>query len=129
MHQIKPIFHVSLLELHAGSLLACRALPPLPPRLIDEVCHLLDVRRRGQGIQYLADWEGYSPKECLWVPVRHILDPSLILAFHRDHPGTLDRLQSSGAGILPGFSSMDPCVTSQEIPITMATPLRESRSV
>ncbi|XP_042185545.1 LOW QUALITY PROTEIN: microtubule cross-linking factor 1-like [Oncorhynchus tshawytscha] len=47
---------------------------------------LLDFKCLGGRIHYLVDWEGYGPEERSWVTARDILDPAMILAFHRNRP-------------------------------------------
>uniref|UniRef100_A0A1A8D4D5 Gypsy retrotransposon integrase-like protein 1 n=1 Tax=Nothobranchius kadleci TaxID=1051664 RepID=A0A1A8D4D5_NOTKA len=84
--KVHPVFHVSLLKPVSSSPLCPPPAPPPPVRLADgglgfRVRRLLDVRRRGRGLQYLVEWEGYGPEHRQWVPGSWIDDPSLIRDF------------------------------------------------
>lgn len=74
---IHLMFHSS--SLFPPALLALWLNPLHHPRIIDDhpaftVQQLLDVWRRGQGFQFLVDWEGYGPEERSWISCSLILD-------------------------------------------------------
>ncbi|KAI2667189.1 Transposon Tf2-8 polyprotein [Labeo rohita] len=92
-YRIHPTFHVSLLKPFSPSATdapRAEAEPP-PPEILDQpsvftVREILDSRRRGGRLEYLIDWEGYGPEERSWVNRDDVLDPLLLLEFHRSHP-------------------------------------------
>ena len=81
MRRVHPTFHMSRLKPVVIHPLCPAPEPPPSPRIIEggetyTVNRLMDCR--GHGLQYLVDWEGYSPEERSWTPARFILDKSLI---------------------------------------------------
>ncbi|KAI2645796.1 Transposon Tf2-8 polyprotein [Labeo rohita] len=89
-YRIHPTFHVSLLKPFFASATetpGAEAEPP-PPEVLDQpsiymVHEILDSRRRGGHLEYLVDWEGYGPEERSWVSRDDVLNPTVLLDFHR----------------------------------------------
>jgi len=104
--KIHPTFHVSRIKPVRESSMIPAAPPPPPPRMIDggptyTLRRILRSRRRGRGVQYLVDWEGYGPEERQWIPARHILNPQLIRDFHLRYPEQPSRTHAQ-PGVKPG---------------------------
>ena len=128
--KICPVFHVSNVRPVHSSPLSLPVVSPPAVRIIDgepayTVSRILDVRRRGRGVQYLVEWEGYGPEDRSWIPPSSILDPGLISDFHSTRPGVLlgPRGRGPGGG---GHTVMEPTAPSAGRP--PARPTRRQSS-
>ena len=97
------MFHVSNVRPVHSSPLTPPVVSPPAPRIVDggpayTVSSILAVRRRGRGVQYLVEWEGYGPEDRSWIPRSSILDPGLLRDFHSTHPDVLIRPRGRGPG-------------------------------
>ena len=68
MHQIHPVFHVSLLEPYHENHWEGQVQPPPPPDEIEgeleyEVREVLNSKIVRGKLKYLVDWVGYGPEE------------------------------------------------------------------
>nr|XP_040035398.1 chromobox protein homolog 7-like [Gasterosteus aculeatus aculeatus] len=104
--RVHPTFHVSKIKPVVESPLVSATPAPPPPRIVDggpvySVRRLIRSRRRGRGIQYLVDWEGYGPETRSWVPAGFIVDPRLITSFHQQHPDQPSRTRPAAKRLRP----------------------------
>uniref|UniRef100_A0A3Q3FLP0 Opsin 4xa n=1 Tax=Kryptolebias marmoratus TaxID=37003 RepID=A0A3Q3FLP0_KRYMA len=80
--RIHPTFHVSRVKPYTSPRLEPASRPLPPTRFLDgdpiyTVRRILRSKRRGRGVHYLVDWEGYGPEERTWIPGRFVLDNSM----------------------------------------------------
>ncbi|XP_061449381.1 chromo domain-containing protein cec-1-like [Rhineura floridana] len=89
--RIHPVFHRSLLTpALPPHPLSSKPLPP-PPIQVNgeeefEVAQILDSRRHRGRLQYLIDWQGYSPEERSWEDATQVHAPRLVQRFHQRYP-------------------------------------------
>jgi hypothetical protein len=88
---LHPVFHSSLLEPHHANTIPNRIEPPPPVVEIDgeteyEVEEILDVRKRGRGIQYLIKWKGYDGQDTWQSPSDVTNCADKIHDFYLRHP-------------------------------------------
>uniref|UniRef100_A0AAQ4PE51 Chromo domain-containing protein n=1 Tax=Gasterosteus aculeatus aculeatus TaxID=481459 RepID=A0AAQ4PE51_GASAC len=123
--RVHPTFHVSKMKPVVESPLVPATPAPPPPRIVDggpvySVRRLIPSRRRGRGIQYLVDWEGYGPETRSWVPAGFIVDPRLITSFHQQHPDQPSRTCPAAKRLRPNTrtatSTAGPDETEDSLP-------------
>lgn len=89
--RIHPVFHRSLLQPANTSRPAPD--PPAPLQVEGEeeflVRQIVDSRRHRGTLQYLMDWEGYSPDDRSWEPASDVHAPDLVADFHHRYPDRL----------------------------------------
>ncbi|XDV29544.1 hypothetical protein PO909_032656 [Leuciscus waleckii] len=97
----KSVFHVTTV-FYLGFILSCGSVQ-MDPIKVDYLQflgwwmgnwftqRLLNMHKVWGGGQYFVDWQGYGPEECSWVPARDILDPDLIMDFHRQQSNSTKR--------------------------------------
>jgi hypothetical protein len=91
--KISPTFNESLLMAYIPPEANHQQRPPPPPPELVEgakeyiVNDILDIRRRGNGWQYLVDWQGYPLEERTWEALSRIKNSmELVLRFHQNNP-------------------------------------------
>uniref|UniRef100_A0AAQ4R240 Chromo domain-containing protein n=1 Tax=Gasterosteus aculeatus aculeatus TaxID=481459 RepID=A0AAQ4R240_GASAC len=128
--RVHPTFHVSKIKPVVESPLVPATPAPPPPRIVDggpvySVRRLIRSRRRGRGIQYLVDWEGYGPETRSWVPAGFIVDPRLITGFHQQHPDQPSRTRPAAKRLHPNTRTATSTAGPDE---TERTPSHHRRS-
>ena len=89
--QVHPVFHAFLLRAYNASGEHRSTLPPDPIHVAGAtehvVAHVLCHRRRGRGLQYLVEWEGYDVADATWEPELHLVNAPAKVAEYWDRLG------------------------------------------
>lgn len=89
--KLYPVYHTSLLKRYIQSEDKNRTtIQPPSIRINDEEGYILkniiDVRKKGNGYQYLIDWDGYGPEDRTWEPRSSLKDDDLLRDWHSNNP-------------------------------------------
>jgi hypothetical protein len=97
--QIHPTFNEVLLTPFIEPTFSHQSKPPPPPAINVEghpeyeVAEILQVRRRGRGLQYLVHWKGYTHEEDTWEPRKNLTNvEDVFVDFYRKNPSALRTL-------------------------------------
>ena len=102
--RLHPVFHTSLLKPYKADPSNSRRVilpPPILPLdgekgwIIEQI---LDVRKKGNGHQYLIKWEGFGDEDNTWETRTSLNDDEMLRIWHEQNPDKINPFQGLRGG-------------------------------
>ena len=118
LSSVHNVFPEVILTPHQPPSFPSQSLPPPPPPVIVdndlewEVDSLLDVRKRGRGLQYLVHWKGFPHEQDSWEPKSNLTNvPDLLQEFYTKKPNALRSFHPSLFDYFQSSYAQDPSIS------------------
>jgi hypothetical protein len=91
--RIHPVVNISLVRPYKEPLEGQTSIRPGPVKVTEdreikyEVDHIVNIQKKGQHMEYLVHWKGYTEEDCTWEPKGNLGNAKAALdLFHERNP-------------------------------------------